>query len=234
MVWRVLSRYKQSYTSQVGDPQTSKCITRFSHRNESSELYIRFPNWGLALVGGAHRALGIEGQQGMSTGAPEKWGKQKLHSWRVHKGFHVHWIPGQSRHSITIWVRSTLRSWEGLLGKQGAAVVHCGDRTLRVRSWEIIISVRSPRGYHFGKIWPRAPVLRSPSPTINRVRTQPHPSGNRLPKVFPGTHLPLITPRDKATPTRGSRLSSTHQEARHKSLYQLHPQGGRHQKQEWL
>ena len=44
---------------------------------------------------------------------------------------------------------------------------------------------------------------------INMVGTQPHPSANRLPKVLLGTQLLLITPRDNAPPTRGTRLSST-------------------------
>ena len=44
----------------------------------------------------------------------------------------------------------------------------------------------------------------------NRVGIQPHPSANRLPKVLVGTQPPLTTPRDKASPTRGIRLSSTY------------------------
>ena len=76
--------------------------------------------------------------------------------------------------------------------------------------------------------------------TTNPVGTQPRPSANSLPRNLLGTQLPLITPRDKAPPTKGIRISSTyqwagtslsHQEACSKPLYQLQPQGGRHKKQ---
>ena len=70
-----------------------------------------------------------------------------------------------------------------------------------------------------------------------QVGSQPHPAVNRLPKdpPPPGTQTPLISPRDKAPPTRGIRISSTyqwagtspsHQEAYSKPPYQFQPQGG--------
>ena len=49
-------------------------------------------------------------------------------------------------------------------------------------------------------------LLRCPRPSNNRVGTQPYPSANRLPKVLPGTQLPLITHNNMAPPTRGTRL----------------------------
>ena len=39
---------------------------------------------GLALGGGAPRASSCEGQRGLIAGIPHDWGKQQLHSWRVH------------------------------------------------------------------------------------------------------------------------------------------------------
>ena len=75
------------------------------------------------------------------------------------------------------------------------------------------------------------------------VGTQTHPSADKLPKVFLGTQLPLIPPLATALPTRGTRPSSSHvwtvtnsshQKAGQKSLYQVHPSVGRHQKQERL
>ena len=121
-------------------------------------------------------------------------------------------------------------------------MAHCRGRTLE---GEVLgnnhlceLPWRSP----FGKTWPNPPVQRNHRPN-KRVGTEPHSSADRLPKVFPGIQLPLITPKDKAPPTRGTRLSSSHQwvdtssshqEARHKPLYQIHPPGGRHQKQERL
>ena len=42
---------------------------------------------------------------------------------------------------------------EGILGKQGAAVAHCGGRTLEAEVPGIFIHVSSPRGCYFGKTW---------------------------------------------------------------------------------
>ena len=67
------------------------------------------------------------------------------------------------------------------------------------------------------------------------METQHQPSANRLHKDPPGTQLPLISPRDKAPPTRGVRISSTykwagispsHQECCRKPPNQLQPQEG--------
>lgn len=52
--------------------------------------------------------------------------------------------------------------------------------------------------------------MRSTRPN-NKQGGKTTPSTNRLPKVLLGTQLPLITFRDKASPTRGTRLSSTYQ-----------------------
>ena len=50
---------------------------------------------GLATGGGAPRESGFEGQWGLITGIPQDWGKQKLHSWRTHKGSCVYQDPGK-------------------------------------------------------------------------------------------------------------------------------------------
>ena len=50
---------------------------------------------GLATGGGAPKASGFEGQQGLIAGIPQDWGKQRLHSWRVHTKSHVHQDPGK-------------------------------------------------------------------------------------------------------------------------------------------
>ena len=84
----------------------------------------------------------------------------------------------------------------------------------------------------FWRIWTQPPVPRCCRPN-NKVGIQPHPSANKLPKILLDTQPLLITPRDKVPPSRGARLSSTcqwkgtsssHQEACHKPLNQLHPQ----------
>ena len=109
--------------------------------------------------------------------------------------------------------------------------------------------MNSPGGCHFGKSWPqltttcRHECSEAPSQTTNRMGTQPHQSTNKLPKVLQGTQPPLNTPRDIALSIRRIRLSFIHQrggtspsyqEACHKPLCQLQPQGGIHQKQEGL
>ena len=70
------------------------------------------PAWGLASGGEAHRAFGFEGQRGLSAGAPQDWGKQRLHSWgaHTHTRYHEHWEPPQSSDSIGAWARPTCRS----------------------------------------------------------------------------------------------------------------------------
>ena len=86
-----------------------------------------------------------------------------------------------------------------------------------------------------GKSGPTHQHGETPSQTTTQVGSQPCPSVNRLPKDPPGTEPPLISPREKAPPTRGIGISSTyqwigtrpsHQEAYSKPLYQLQPQGG--------
>ena len=100
---------------------------------------------------------------------------------------------------------------EDLLGKQGVTVANFRGRTLEAKVSGIIIRVNSSSDGHFGKIWLYQSWLRIPRPNNNLVGTQLHPSVNRLPNDSPGTQLPLITPRDKAPPTRGIRISSTYQ-----------------------
>ena len=120
MAGGALSRYNQIPYPPGGQLTNWKIIIlqRFSHRSESSEPHVRLPS-----LGGAPRAFGFEGQQGLSAGAPQDWGKQRLHSWRAHTRFHVHWDPGQSSDSTGAWARSTCGSW-----RQGSAVAHCGGK----------------------------------------------------------------------------------------------------------
>ena len=46
------------------------------------------------MGGGALRAFGFEGQQGLTAGAPQDWGKQRLHSGSAHRS-RTHQNPGQ-------------------------------------------------------------------------------------------------------------------------------------------
>ena len=56
-----------------------------------------------------------------------------------------------------------LQFLEGLLGKQGVTVAHCGG-TLEAKVSRIIISICSSKGGNFGNIWPHPSALRSPRP----------------------------------------------------------------------
>ena len=133
---------------------------------------------GLALGGGALRVVGTEGQQGLCTGAPQDCRKQRLHSWREHTGFQVHWVPRQSRDSIRIWIRPTCGSWR-ISWENGVAVTCCRGKILEAEISGISIGMKSPGGGHFGKIWPQPSGLRSHRPN-NSVGSQPHPSANRM------------------------------------------------------
>ena len=76
----------------------------FFHRKESSEPHIRLPSlWGLESGGWAPRVSGFEGQQGLTAGTPQDWGKEKLHPWRVHTRSHAQWDPGKKQ-----WLHRTL------------------------------------------------------------------------------------------------------------------------------
>ena len=110
----------------------------------------------------------------------------------------------------------------------------CGGRALEAKLLGVFISLPFSGGGHLGKIWIHPSAMRSPGQTTIQVGSQPHPSVNRLPKDPSGTQPPLISPRDKAPPTKGIGISPTyqwagispsHKEAYSKSLYQLQPQG---------
>ena len=80
--------------------------------------------WGvLASGGGSLRAFGFEGQWGLIAWAPRNWGKQRLHSWRVHKMSHVHRDPGQKQWLHMNLGRTYLLVLKGLLWRQGPAVL---------------------------------------------------------------------------------------------------------------
>ena len=146
---------------------------------------------------------------------------------------------------MRIWVRPICGSVDGLLGKQVVAVAHSGGRTLEaevtgnnhwcVLPWKLLfwknlappiraekLQAKQQTGWECGPIHQQTGCLKP---------FQAH-------SCF-SSHLET----KHSLPTRGTRLGSTYQwagtspsyqEACHKSLYQLHPQGHRHQKQESL
>ena len=74
------------------------------------------------------RESGFEGQWGMITGIPQDWGKQKLHSWRVHTGCCAHKDQGKKKRPHKRLGKTQLLVLEGLLLEVGVAVAHCGDK----------------------------------------------------------------------------------------------------------
>lgn len=73
----------KSQTYQVDNPQTGKYLYQ---KSSPTEVKVLSP-WGSGMGGeGASRKSGFEGQQGLTTGIPQDWRKQKLRTWRAHKG----------------------------------------------------------------------------------------------------------------------------------------------------
>ena len=67
---------------------------------------------GLAMGVGIPRKSGFEVHEGLITGIPQDWGKQKPHSWRVHTGSQGYKDPGEkSNDLIRDWPQSTCQYW---------------------------------------------------------------------------------------------------------------------------
>ena len=177
----------------------------------SSEPRIGFPSLGVwHWEEEPPEHLMLKGQQGLSTGALRKWGKQRIYSWRVCTGFYVHWVPGKSKDSIGIWVRPTCRCWRVSWESRVWLWLAVGAGHWKLRSQEIIIGVSSCAGCHFGRIWPHPLGLRSPRPNNKQ-------SGNTAPPIsclksfqahsdlesYPETTPHLLEGQDSAPPTSG-------------------------------
>ena len=81
------------------------------------------------------RGSAFEGQRDLITGIPQDWGKQKLHSWRVHIRSCAHQDPGKKAVTSPKSLGQTyLLVLQGFLRRQGAAVAHCGV-VLRSTHW---------------------------------------------------------------------------------------------------
>ena len=65
----------------------------------------------LALGERALRAFSFEGQQDLNAGAPQDWGKWRLHSQGAYSKLHVHWDTEQSNDSIRARARPTWGAW---------------------------------------------------------------------------------------------------------------------------
>ena len=102
-------------------------------------------------------------------------------------------------------------------GKWGWLTV--GTRTLVERYWGgtgELTDMSSPGGCHCDtKTWPHPVAYKlqfwdTSGQTAKRVRTQPHPSTDRMPKLFLSSQPHLNKPFDMTLPTRGTRSIFTH------------------------
>ena len=140
---------------------------------------------------------------------------KRLHSWRVHTSFHMHWDPGQSSNSIGVWVRTTCKSW----GYPGEVGVGCsslwGQGHWGQRPQGIFMGVSSPGGHHFGtETWSLPTTFRllcwdASGQTNNSVAKQPHHQQTGCLKSSWG-HSLLNHNLDMDLPTIGTRPRSTH------------------------
>ena len=116
-----------------------------SHRSEISEPYVRFPSLGVSSGGGCPRVFGFEAQKGLISPSPQDWGKQRLHSWRVHTSSYMHWDPGQNQWLLMLLGQRYLLvlkvSQGGGVGDGGAAQPRdkdIGDKGIREHSWDLL------------------------------------------------------------------------------------------------
>ena len=94
---------------------------------ESPEPQLRLPS--LALGGGALGVFGFEGQWGLRAGAPQGWGKQRLHSWGAHKTSHA-LGPRAKQQLVGAWTRPTCESWRVFWREGGPLWLTMGARAL--------------------------------------------------------------------------------------------------------
>ena len=156
---------------------------------------------------------------------------------------------GKSNYFKGAWFRPTCWSWWVFWRGRGGFGSLWGQGHWWQTYQSVLIGVSVPGGCHFEtKVWPHPTAYRlqcwdASGQTTSRAGTQSHPSADRLPKVSLSPWRPPNTPLDTSLLARGTRHSSihqcagttpSHQEACTSLLGQLHPPGGRHQKQEEL
>ena len=131
---------------------------RLSYWSESSKPHVSLPKMGVwHWEEETPRAFGIEGQWGLSIGAPKNWEKQRLHSWSVYTKCHVHLVSAQSRDSTRNWNEPDLPVGLGMsLGETGVSYSSLLGNTgyWRQRSQVLIIGIRAAGGCHFVKTDP--------------------------------------------------------------------------------
>ena len=144
---------------------------------------------GLALEGRTPRSFSLEGQQGLSAGAPQGWGNRDPLCEGT-QPVSCTLGPGLKQHLYRNLGEAHLVVLEGLLGRQRAAAAH----QLRFRTSTRIVAplgnmigVSSPGGPHFGTKTRAHPTTcrlqcwKASGQTTNSIGTQPHPPIRRQP-----------------------------------------------------
>lgn len=67
------------------------------------------------------RVFAYECKQGLSTGVPQDWEKQKLLPWRAHTRYHTHW----NKQKVVTPSEPGIDLPEGVRGSPGEASVSC-------------------------------------------------------------------------------------------------------------
>ena len=226
-------------------------LQKFSHRSDSSKPHIRLPGlgglaWGR---GGAPRAFGFEGQQGLIAGAPGDWEKQRLHSWKAHTGSFTCWDPGQTQWIYRSLSRTYLLVLEGLLGRRGVAVALSGSVdtgggdfwecsatwTLKVADIWLGSSASRP-GPTQKPVGSSAGTTQAKQQTGWEHRPTHQQTGCLKTSWAISRHTPWHGPAHQRAKTQLHPLVDKHRPllpgSLHKPLNQPQPPGGRHQKQE--
>lgn len=166
---------------------------------------------------GAPRKSGSEGQQGLVTGIPQDWRKQKLHTWRHTKVSQASRCRGSSD-LLVIWDRPSSQQW-GVPEEAGASVAHCEDENTGRSSpgghtwyWVLLEATFSHQdlphpiavGASAGILLARQLTRQEHSPT--------HQQTGRV-KSCQAHSCPVNTTFDTGLPIRGTRTNSTHQRA---------------------
>ena len=152
-VWRVIMCYKQPRTCWVGSPVDWKVTAsqRLTYRSENSEPYVKSHTWGSGVGRkGCWKHLALKASGVSVQGLHRTGGKGDP----IHKrctDFHVHWVPGQSKISIGIWVSSWRISWEnrgecGLLCRKGNGSKALGNihQHMILRRWSFWKNLAPP------------------------------------------------------------------------------------------
>ena len=124
----MLSQYNQIPVKWMPHKLENSSISDDLSQSENYEPHVRFYSLRVWHRKRNPRTSGFKGKQGLNAGA-QRTKRRRLHSWRMHTRFHVHWDTGQSIDSTEACARPTCGSLSHL-GRQGWLQLTMGTRTL--------------------------------------------------------------------------------------------------------